>query len=652
MNILLFKEINYLTLKGSIVGARVKAFNGEYFDMDTRVLKNAIGGETLAIQQLPLTLVGDLYMTEDEVENNYVVDELPNNKEVLKWVKALTLRNQKDITKVQNAWVEKKDRILNGVWNQLVSRQERDNFTVYDMIHFSGGGNPYKGLSTKQLETIQEYFKRMSRLMFLDNQAKAKLHVTPNRAAKMANLLMSASDWEYAGSWDTGDFGGGCCTLGHLLRYEHYAYSPSLGETIVFGEKCVSDFFEVSHSEMRRIVNIQTELVREVKVIKFLFDKTPKERQQNKYSEVERVVSELKDKVEKMSKEAICLEFMTKFKKVGLPLTNSMLKVIYMSDRISSRANTREVSFNEIINTVYTRGKGYLTKDLIEKVLKGEISNPLGKHISVLMRKWEKDYNRIAEYMWYLQRLLVVLQETDYVRIHIQNYLEDAKETYSTVDLGRDGVYLVDKLMTFNTEDIPSSKYGVSKRLNTFSDMETYNIIEILSREYKRSNLPLMPSYKVETEDTIKYFQWFNANKNAFSLLFKLHQKQKVQEKVSSVSLVKETLSASGVIQVVDTPTGFVCVHPTSDIQDKFNFRRVRPEDVQDERDFLHPRDIAHFMFDRLEVENLDANDFAFQVATTVVNSDFVSPKQEDILVRWLDKYLNYSRKKQQGKGK
>jgi hypothetical protein len=60
-------------------------------------------------------------------------------------------------------------------------------------------------------------------------------------------------DWCYNGYKDTGSMGQGRCSRGHALRYEHYAKNIITEEVIVFGIKCVTDFFNLTPQQLKLI---------------------------------------------------------------------------------------------------------------------------------------------------------------------------------------------------------------------------------------------------------------------------------------------------------------------------------------------------------------------------------------------------------------
>lgn len=62
-----------------------------------------------------------------------------------------------------------------------------------------------------------------------------------------------SKDWTYDGYIDTGKLGNEHCSMGHALRYVHFARNKNTNEEIKFGIKCISDFFEITPDKLRMI---------------------------------------------------------------------------------------------------------------------------------------------------------------------------------------------------------------------------------------------------------------------------------------------------------------------------------------------------------------------------------------------------------------
>jgi len=59
--------------------------------------------------------------------------------------------------------------------------------------------------------------------------------------------------WTYEGYKDTGRKGNDHCSMGHALRYVHFAKNKETKEQIKFGIKCISDFFEITVDKLKMI---------------------------------------------------------------------------------------------------------------------------------------------------------------------------------------------------------------------------------------------------------------------------------------------------------------------------------------------------------------------------------------------------------------
>lgn len=99
----------------------------------------------------------------------------------------------------------------------------------------------YEGLSDRQIEVLNKF---------------TQFRAASNMQKKMANILgdeKGCSDWIYYGYKDTGYFGGDKCSMGHTLRYVHYAKNSKTNEVIKFGTKCISDFFNITPDKLKMI---------------------------------------------------------------------------------------------------------------------------------------------------------------------------------------------------------------------------------------------------------------------------------------------------------------------------------------------------------------------------------------------------------------
>lgn len=140
----------------------------------------------------------------------------------------------------------------------------------YKSKYFSGNTGIYDGLNDQQIAVIKSYFKWRTRSRFKQLCKNTSLSAKPKKAEVLSSIMGGAVDWVYDGCVDTGYLGGGHCALGHALRYEHYAYSPSIGRSIVFGVSCAADFFGIEPDRLRKINTVQEEVLEEIKMIMFI----------------------------------------------------------------------------------------------------------------------------------------------------------------------------------------------------------------------------------------------------------------------------------------------------------------------------------------------------------------------------------------------
>ena len=73
--------------------------------------------------------------------------------------------------------------------------------------------------------------------------------------------------WIYGGCYDTGRMGNGKCSNGHSLRYAHIAVNTKTGEEIIFGIKCIHEFFNISigiQDEIEKVFKTTNKILKEI----------------------------------------------------------------------------------------------------------------------------------------------------------------------------------------------------------------------------------------------------------------------------------------------------------------------------------------------------------------------------------------------------
>lgn len=160
----------------------------------------------------------------------------------------------------------------------------------------------YSILTAEQLAALRKYYLWYSRRLFAEathdttfgmtnkKRIQAKKQVLDGLKNKNVNAI-----WKYAGFIDMGRKGDGFCELGHPLRYMHIAWDTSVedidkaffGEdyegkfdeaiesenSIVFGIKCIADFFEVDKELILQLQSAQRESLKDMAIMFDFYDK-------------------------------------------------------------------------------------------------------------------------------------------------------------------------------------------------------------------------------------------------------------------------------------------------------------------------------------------------------------------------------------------
>lgn len=157
----------------------------------------------------------------------------------------------------------------------------------------------YSYLTPEQVKTLQMYYLWYSQNIFNAAQKDPTLsikdvHKRAQKLAELDKLRNLGGLWHYAGFIDTGYDGGGYCTLGHKLRYMHLAWDVTVSDIetafwgddytvdidriiesnncIIFGIKCITDFFEVDKECMSNLMRAQRESMKEMDYLCSLYE--------------------------------------------------------------------------------------------------------------------------------------------------------------------------------------------------------------------------------------------------------------------------------------------------------------------------------------------------------------------------------------------
>lgn len=319
------QEVWALEFDFEIQGVRVLTTDGQYFDIDIDVCKKRLGLDLRNFKRLQLLEFGDFLMTKEELDGVYWVEDGSENPEVLNaLVDFIKSGGDKKALEKRN----KKIAELKGKFFGFLPYLWLNDFVEYHMLYFEGNVNIYDVFNREQLQVIKQYFRWRSKIIFDEKNASRLLRTKFNKAKELVALMGDADDWYYDGTEDTGFFGGGMCELGHALRYEHYAYSPSLNKHIVFGAQCISDFFEVDPAVLKNIIRAQEYLMNEVKVVVYLIrtGKVDEYRKTYKYDDAWDILRQFKGEFDNILPNGSgWAYFLGAFMKNNLPLTKSLI---------------------------------------------------------------------------------------------------------------------------------------------------------------------------------------------------------------------------------------------------------------------------------------------------------------------------------------
>ena len=266
-------------------------------------------------------------------------------------------------------------------------------FEDYKRAEMAGNSNVYTSFNSSEISAIHNYFRWMTKKRFKNLCKNTSLIAKPKKAETLSNIMENATDWVYDGCVDQGRVGASHCELGHALRYEHYAYSPSLNKHIKFGVTCASDFFGIEPDKLRKINSIQAETLEEIKEIVFI-------RNTGKQTEyIKRYYNDFFNMLKILGNDAISiigenwLNQIQAFLKLNLPLTKSMInrleyvRINYYKPKIKEIEGLKEL-------------KGYIGND--ENSLKF-IDEYMGLNIHFInlsmdyIKEYIKDYSEYRE---------------------------------------------------------------------------------------------------------------------------------------------------------------------------------------------------------------------------------------------------------------
>ncbi len=267
-------KLTGLRLNGKTIGVRLTLRNGAECDMDVDTYRQ-LGHDPDALPFTQLIPYADVFATEDEIEMGMFVEEFDGDHDVLTALNVFVslsgkLIKEKDLSPADaRKWGKKKIEVQKHI-NYVLPRMWHEEFLAFYLTHFTGNVNIYNFIEDYQADAFKSYFRWRSKEIFDSSGRSKKFIVKQGKETALLQLMGKADDWRYDGTVDTGYMGGGYCDLGHMLRYEHYAFSPKLNKTVVFGATCVSDFFMVDPVVIKTIIRAQEELLMELRALVFV----------------------------------------------------------------------------------------------------------------------------------------------------------------------------------------------------------------------------------------------------------------------------------------------------------------------------------------------------------------------------------------------
>lgn len=124
----------------------------------------------------------------------------------------------------------------------------------------------YNYFTEKQISILQKYYEVLSKYLYNSMKGNLKIEVSKEKKEKLS-VLKGEGAWEFAGMIDVRKKGAAVCELGHPLRYVYKAKNMNNGEILLFGSRCVSDFFLLEDKDIKVLEKIKDYMFVELKTI-------------------------------------------------------------------------------------------------------------------------------------------------------------------------------------------------------------------------------------------------------------------------------------------------------------------------------------------------------------------------------------------------
>lgn len=243
----------------------------------------------------------------------------------------------------------------------IYSDMEEDDLELQEQSTVS---KLYSRLSEEQVKLLKRYYLWYSQDLFINARKDPTLgYNDKNRLAikksQLNSLRNSGGQWYYAGFIDTGYDGGGYCTLGHKLRYMHVAWDVTVSDVettffgelfdkdiealldedscIIFGIKCISDFFEVDSDCTQALQKAQRDSLKDMEIMYDLYENGKVQEVVNSFTLMDTLVDSIKKRDKRgrifggddfvpIFKKTGLAEFYDQFRQANMPVPKSLVQ--------------------------------------------------------------------------------------------------------------------------------------------------------------------------------------------------------------------------------------------------------------------------------------------------------------------------------------
>lgn len=335
------------------------------------------------------------------------------------------------------------------------------------------------GNDQEKLALLSTYYMNRSQVLFanavaggsvsgrLRASSGAKTVRQQNKEQALNNLRGNTAIWTYVGFIDMGYLGGGFCTLGHALRYQHLAIDMNKvsksdfidlsltadagsvtamfsanhsriteleeqGALIRFGIQCLADFFEVDKETLTELKFLQNQAIDEMKELIEIHKQGREQQVKDSFYFFEEIVDTIirKDiRAVALGTEGLLtaeeIALYTNFKKLGMIYPKSFVR-----DIREKLTGVPSKPFKRVDKALVYKGK-YVDTEVLSKVFQKYLEAPykgamltaliseLDKEKPVMMRRSNYVESKLSLASMYIERAFMV-EIMGYYRYHLQ----------------------------------------------------------------------------------------------------------------------------------------------------------------------------------------------------------------------------------------